>query len=61
LRPIQQLLELTSPGAQLHVRKFTFVDVDRARRVRSLVRIDPDDHRHGSPFDKMMWNRGGHS
>jgi hypothetical protein len=51
--PTQQLGELTLPRAHRQLRELMFVAVDRVRRVRRLVRIDPNSHRHDGPFDKM--------
>ena len=53
LRPTQKQLELTLPRADVQLREFVFVVVDRARRVRQLVRIDPDDHCHDRPFNNV--------
>jgi hypothetical protein len=45
-RPTQQLVDLTSRRPHRHRRDLDLVAIDRNSRVRPLVRIDTDHHRH---------------
>jgi len=53
-RPGQQPLGLASISHHLQLGDGLFVAVDRDSRMCRLVRVDPDDHRHGSP---SSWTR----
>src|ERR687897_2296331 len=59
--PRQQLVHLPASRADLDRGQFAFVSVDRDRRVRRLVRVDTDDHRHEFLHGLVVGDRGGHS
>ena len=60
--PAEQLLELPRTRTHLNPRELLLALVDRDCRVRSLVRIDTDHHRHRRlPESPCRERQGGHS
>jgi hypothetical protein len=58
LRPRQQPFCLHGAGAHPQLTQPLFRPADRHRRVRGLVRVDPDHHyRHRTPLPSLEWQK----